>query len=436
MSPAATSQRFLYRAMSAGAGMTEGEIESVDHSRAQDELRRRGLVVLDLRPAGASRRSARGPAARSRAGATRAAAAEDAPTRSFLGRKPLADPSWKRVRAEMFAELALLVDGGMSLDAALDAVSGVASKPAHERTLRSLAADVRQGRTLAEGLRRLPDHFEAHHVALVQAGEDSGRLPEVLRRLNQQEERAARLTQQLVSALMYPSILIVVGTFILAAIVSFVVPRFSAIFEEMDIKLPVFSAVVIAICRFLGAWGPLLLVALLAGMIVLRTQWGRPDRRRAIERWLLEKSPAGPLWWKHQTAAFSGAMAMMLSSGVPILRALEIARTTWRSEELRARLDGVISSMREGGRLSESVRSARLLPERSDKLLTVGEEGGRLAQVFDKMAESLENDVSLRTRRALTLLEPLAILAITAVVGPVIIALILAIFSINNLNSM
>jgi type II secretory pathway component PulF len=154
-----------------------------------------------------------------------------------------------------------------------------------------------------------------------------------------------------------------------------------------------------------------------------------------MERWILTRRLAGPIWWKHQAAGFCGATAMMLRGGIPILRALEIGRTTWRSEELRRRLDRVINDMREGGRLSESARRHRLMPDVADRLLAVGEEGGNLPTVFERLSESLENEVSQRMRRALTLLEPAAILAIASIVAVVVIAMLLAIFSINDLQT-
>lgn len=422
MSRAANTQRFIYRAMGAGAGVTQGEIESIDRRNASEELRRRGLLVIELKsaePVGVMGRVRALGGARDVGGAPAGRTGE----------------RWRRVRAEVFAELALLIESGMGMDTALETVVPIATRPSDHAALRALSDAVREGRTLAEGMRRQPDRFEAFHVGMVQAGEDSGKLPEVLRRLNQQDERALRLRQQLISTLTYPAILVFVGVLIMAAIVSFVVPRFSAMFDELGIELPLFSAVVIGACRVVGDWGALLLLALLAALFVTRARWRKPEARLAMEQWLLSK-PAGKMWWKHQAASFAGALAMMLRSGVPILRALEVARTTWRSVELRRRLDAVVDAMREGGRLSDGVRESALLPERSEKLIGVGEESGNLAQVFERLADAYEEDVSLRTKRALTLLEPVAILLIGSVVGVVVIAMILAIFSINDLQAL
>ena len=422
MSRAPTTQRFLYRAISAGSGVTQGEIESVDRRNASEELRRRGLLVIEItsaQPASVADRLrgfATGREAHGRATASKRGAGE----------------AWRRVRAEMFAELALLIESGMGMDSALETVVPIARRASDTAALRELSDAVREGRTLAEGMRRLPERFDPFHVGMVQAGEDSGKLPDVLRRLNTQDERALRLRRQLVSALMYPCILIFVGTIIMGAIVSFVVPKFSEIFDEMGVQLPWFSAVVIGACRSIGDWGAVVLVALLAGLIVARARLRNPATRASFERWVLSRGPIGPLWWKHQGASFAGAMSMMLKSGVPILRALEVARTTWTSVELRNRLDRVIDAMREGGRLSDAAREASLLPERTEKLLGVGEESGNLAQVFERMADAFEEDVTTRSQRALTLLEPVAILLIGSVVGTVVIAMILAIFSIYD----
>ena len=420
MSRTAINQKFLYRAIGAGAGLTEGEIESSDVRRAREELRRRGLVTLDIRSAD---------------GAVARFVDVGGSGKGLVRRQPGRSGAWRRTRAEAFALLSLLLESGMSLDGALETVVGAASQEKHKAALRTLAGAVREGRTLAEGLRRLPDWFESHHVAMIQAGEDSGRLPEVLRRLNEQEERAQRLRQQLSSALTYPVILIVAGTLIVSFIVSFVVPRLSKMFDDMNIVMPTFSRIVIGACTFLGDWGAVFIVAMAAALFILRQRLRNPDKRAATERWLLSRPMIGTIWWKHQAAGFCGAAGMMLRGGIPILRALEIGRTTWRSEELRRRLDTVINQMREGGRLSDSARDARLFPDVADRLLAVGEEGGNLPTVFERLSKSMEDDVSVRMNRALTLLGPLAILAIASIVAVVVIAMLLAIFSMNDLQA-
>ena len=419
MTAAPSTQRFLYKAMGAGAGVTQGEIESTDGARAREELRRQGLVVIELR-------SASGRVERSGAGAKKRGSET----------KHRRDSAWRRTRAEVFAELALLLESGMSLDRSIATVSHVATKPAHQAALAGLAEAVREGRTLAEALRRQPEWFTPYQVGMAQAGEDSGRLPEVLRALNTQEERAARVREQLASALTYPVILLFLGVLTVAAIVSFVIPRFSEVFEDMEIELPLFSAVVISIAEGAGTWGPILLVLGLAGAFVMRARMRDEAQRAAMERWALEKTRLGPIWWKNQASVFCGAMAMMLRSGAPILRALETSRTAWTSVELRRRLDRVIASMREGSRLSDAAREARVLPFGADKLLAVGEEGGNLPEVFERIADSFETDVQSRVRRALTVLEPVAILAIGSVVGVVVVAMLLAIFSINDVQVM
>ncbi|TVQ59598.1 MAG: type II secretion system F family protein [Phycisphaerales bacterium] len=424
MSRAVATQRFLYRAMSAGSGVTQGEIESVDRRNASEELRRRGLVVLEIKSA-----QPPGMADRLRGFALGRDASEVA---AAPATQRDAGARWRRVRAEVFAELALLIESGMGMDSALETIVPIAKKPSDTSALRALSDAVREGRTLAEAMRRLPGRFDPFHIGMVQAGEDSGKLADVLRRLNAQDERALRLRRDLVSSLMYPCILIFVGTLIMTAIVSFVVPKFSELFDEMGVSLPWFSAVVIGVCRSVADWGVFALAAMLLAVFVWRVRWRDPVHRAAIERWALEKTPFGPLLWKHQGASFAGAMAMMLRSGVPILRALEVARTTWSSVELRNRLDRVIGAMRDGGRLSDAAREASLLPDRTEKLLGVGEESGNLAKVFERMADAFEEDVAVRTKRALTLLEPVAILLIGSVVGTVVIAMILAIFSIYD----
>lgn len=452
MSAAGTSTRFAYRAMSAGSGVTQGEIEARDIADARDRLRKQGLLALEVREGGAGRlspaRGRGGPATKDTRGVAKgkgkvaASGAGAHASRTAAGAsgagdavKPVRSAAWARARAGAFGELALLLESGMALDAALETVTALPKREQDREALRSLAEAVREGRTLAEGLRSMPERFSPLQIAMTQVGEETGRLPLILRRLNEQEERAARLKQQVVSSLTYPLILIVVGALMMGAIVGLVVPRFTAMFEEIGVKLPLFSAIVIGISRGLASWSPLLGAMGLVAFIVLRSRWRNQAQRAAIERWILVRTPVGPLWWKHQAASFTGAMGMMLSGGAPMLRALDIARTTWSSVEMRNRLEAVIASMREGERLSEASRRTGLLPERSDKLVAVGEESGSLPAVFERMSQSMEQEVSNALKRALTLLEPLAILLIGLVVGAVVVAMLLAIFSINDMQT-
>ncbi|MGP1309775.1 MAG: type II secretion system F family protein, partial [Phycisphaerales bacterium] len=396
-----------------------------DERTARKALKDKGVVVLDLRRADGS--------ARAKRGAGEAAVAKGG---GLLGRLPKQRASWRRTRAEVFAQLALLINAGMALDAALANVTPIAKREDDRASLEKMARDVREGRSLAEAMRDQPDRYDESHVGLAQAGQDSGKLPMVLRQLNAQDERADRLRDQLISSLMYPSILLFVLLLTVAGIVSFVVPRISSMFEEMEIQMPLFSRVVIAIARFCADYGVIFLVLLLLGSIAVRLQWRKPDKRRAMERWLMSLGLIGPMWWKHQAAMFSGAMAMMLRSGLPMLRSLEIGRSAWGSMEMRARLDAVMTDVREGVRLSEAAERHALLPDRTEKLLAVGEESGGLPEVFDRMAEAFEGEVSSRLKRALTLVEPIAIVAVGVLAGTLVIALLLAVFSMNDLQTM
>lgn len=414
---------FVYRGMRPGEGVTTGEVTATDEHSARKALRDRGVVVLDLRPAG-------GRARRAGAGSDGPVAAK----RGLFARSPGQRASWRRVRAEVFAQLSLLIEAGMALDSALKNVVPIAKRPDDLASLEKLATDVREGRSLAEAMRDQPGRYDESHVGLTQAGQDAGKLPEVLRRLNEQEERAERLRDQLISSLMYPSILLFVLVLTVAAIVSFVVPRISAMFDEMDIEMPVFSRVVIGIARFAADYGVFFLVAMLLGSIYARVQWRKPDTRRAMERRIMSIGLIGPMWWKHQAAMFSGSMSMMLRSGLPMLKSLEIARSAWSSLEMRSRLDAVSSDLREGSRLSDAAGRHGLLPDRTDRLVAVGEESGNLPEVFDRMAESFESEVSSRLKRALTLVEPVAIVAVGLLAGTLVIALLLAVFSMNDMR--
>lgn len=422
MSASVTSQRFAYRAMSAGAGVSLGEVEATTPERAREELRRQGLVVVELRP---MQGRLRGVGRRAAVLGDGARASERASTSS----------AWRRARAGVFGELSLLLGSGMALDAALESVVGIARKREHREALETLARSVREGRTLAEGVRELRAWFPPVHAAMLQVGEESGTLPEALLKLNEQEERTARMRQQVASALTYPVILLGAGTLMLAGIVGFVVPRFAVIFDDMEVQPPWFSRVVIELCLSIGKWGPVGLALLVAGMIWFRWHIADEQRRAGLERWVLTRTPLGTMWWKHQSAGFCGSMGMMLGAGTPLLRALEIGSTAWTSVELRRRLDAVVGRVRDGGRLSEAIRTTGLLPDRLEKLVAVGEDSGTLGRVFERLGESLEHEVGSRTKRALTLLEPAAILAIGLVVGAVVVAMLLAIFSINNLQT-
>lgn len=329
-------------------------------------------------------------------------------------------------------ELSTLLNSSVPLDRAL----AITSELTEKASFRAIVADVlrvlKGGRSLADSLATHPDYFSELYLNMVRAGEASGALAVIFERLAEFERTRDDLRNFIVSAMIYPALLATVGAASVGILLGFVVPRFAVIFQEGHMAMPTPTRVMLAASDLVHAYGWIALSVAVA----LAVGWR-----------LYTRTPAGRLWWdrarlklpllgdallKAETSRFARAMATLVSNSVPLVQSLGIAAATLNNKTISNALDGVAQGVKRGEGLAVPLRRAGVFPPLAGHLLTVGEETGHLDTMFTRMADIYENDTRAAIKRFTAIFEPVVILVMGILVGSLILSMLLAVTSIND----
>ena len=338
---------------------------------------------------------------------------------------------YQKLKAKQLAsfckELSTLLASGVSLVRALDIISEQEGIDPREREVyQAVLLDLRKGIGLSDAMESkkcFPDLM----IGMLRAGEGSGNLDQVTERLALQYEKDYKLTQQVRSAMTYPAILLVMCVTIVILIVTFILPQFQSLFDQMD-SLPVPTTILIAISHFLvEKWYAALLLVFVAVMIV-RIIMAIPAVRRQIDYRKVHMPVFGKLFKTIYTARFARTLSSLYSSGMPIATALGIAGKTIGNSYVENQFDQVVTLVRSGIPMSQALREVDGLQKKLASTILVGEESGRLDVMLDSIALSMEADAEEATKRMVTLMEPLLIVFMALIVGFIMIAVMLPIY--------
>jgi general secretion pathway protein F len=330
-------------------------------------------------------------------------------------------------------QLAVLLEAGIPLDHALGIAGEVADDPGFREVIARVRRSVEEGAGLADAFARHPRVFDELYVSMVRAGEAGGALDQILKRLAEFLEEWQRIRDVVVSALLYPLFLSVFAAGAVTMLLVFVVPRFAEVFGDMGARLPPPTRAIMALSAFLRRFWWLLgagLAALGAGLALgaRTTRW-----RTWWDRRVLALPLAGDLAVKIQVSRFARVFGTLIASGVPILRALEIVTGTLTNSVFSSSVASVQAGLKEGQGVAEPLRRAGVFPPLFLHMVAVGEETGRLEEMMLTVAASFDRDVETAAKRLLSLLEPIIILFMGLVIGAIILSILWAIFSVNQL---
>jgi general secretion pathway protein F len=413
---------FVWRAADASGQLTQGQLEAASATAATRQLRERGLVPVSV-----------SDAASLPAGATA--------TAGPLAARTLPERPWRRregpvTQAELLSltsELAIMLRAGLALANALRVLIDMKLRPPVAAVLQQVLDDVKHGAPLSRALARHEALFGDFYINMVRSGEASGQLAAVLQRLVEHLERLRALRESVISATIYPAILLAVAVVSLFAMLGFVVPQFEKLFTDMGDALPLATRFVMQLGRAFREWG------VAAALVLVLAGWWAGRRLR---------SPAGRQWWqarvlrlplfgallhKYQLNLYARTLGTLLGNGVPLLGALHIASGTMGNEVLRERLAGVAPAVKSGGRLVDALAATGIFEPLAINLVRVGEETGRIGQMMLELAAILDREVETGIRRALTLVEPLLIIVLGVLIASIIVSILLGILSINDL---
>ena len=407
---------FAYQAADAKGVRRDGVMDALSEDAVLRSLKAKGLTPLRITPAGA------GAVQATRDGIPQ-------PT----GRAPA---KGKPTQADLLAftsELAIMLRAGLSLDRALKVLIGMSHKASVGSLLAGVLDAVKGGAPLSRAIAPHRDFFGDFYINMVRSGEIGGQLSEVLTRLVEHLERIRALRESVISAMIYPAILLLVAVISVIAMLGFVVPQFETLFKDMGDALPTPTRIVVATGHFFTDYG------LLLGVVVFLLGAG-------LSRWFA--SPAGRLWWqgkalrlpvfgaiflKYEITRFTRSLGTLLGNGVPVISALNIATETVGNVHVRTAFERIAPAMKGGGRMTDALYKTALFEPMAINLVRVGEETGRLDSMMLELSRILDREVETSIKRGLTLLEPLLILTLGVMIAGIIVSILMGILSVNDL---
>lgn len=330
-------------------------------------------------------------------------------------------------------QLATLVKAGLPLEEALLAVSQQSERPRVQSILLGVRAKVLEGHTLAAGLADFPRVFPEIYRATVSAGEQSGHLDTVLERLAEYTEGRELIRQKVLGAMLYPIVLVVMSLTIVSILLTYVVPKVVAVFDNSHAKLPLATRVLVNFSDFLRHDGIWLLLALAVGG-TLFWRWQRaPAARRKVDALVLRLPLAGKLMRGFNTARFTRTLSILTASAVPVLDALRISGEVVTNLPMRDAVTEATARVREGAPIGRSLASSKLFPPMTIHLISSGESSGELEAMLERAALNQERELEGIVTALTGLLGPLLIVAMGLFVMGIVFAMLLPIFEMNSL---
>jgi general secretion pathway protein F len=331
-------------------------------------------------------------------------------------------------------QLATLFEAGLPLDRALAILEELAPTARLKTIVTDLIHGVRGGASLSDALtRHHPRPFSRLYVNMVRAGEKGGVLEVTLRRLAEFLEARAAFRDAVVSALAYPVVITAVGAAAIVFLLTFVIPRFATIFSDLGQTIPLPTQILMSVSSNARAYWWVAPPLVLGVVLIWRVWTSTAEGRLAWDQWLLRIPIVGPLVMKVETAQFTRTLGTMLRSGVPVLGAMAVVGDMMNNQAIAGAVTRISQDVKRGGTIAVSMREHAPFPALAVHMVRVGEETGRLEEMLLKVADTFEADVRTDLKRVIGLLEPIIILAMGVLVAFIVVAMLLAIFSINEL---
>ncbi|MFU8892622.1 MAG: type II secretion system F family protein [Luteolibacter sp.] len=413
---------FQYTALDAKGEQTSGVLEANNKDEAVQQLRVQGLYITSLDEEGAAgaRKKAKGPAKKARK-----------KTGGMAG-KGFGGGRVKPKNLMIFTrQLATLIDSGLPLLRSLTVLHKQEPNPLLKSTIGNLADSVQGGSTFSESLATHPKVFNKLYVNMVKAGELGGVLEIVLNRLAEYQEKAQKLKNKIISAMVYPVIVMFIAVGILVFLMIFIVPQFREMFSDTGDDLPMISQIVFGLSEFMLS-GPFVVpnaafvfIVIMVGVFLFNL-WGRTKPgRNVIDVAKLRMPVFGDIQRKSAVSRFARTLGTLVTSGVPILQALNITRDTAGNVVISKAIEKVHEAVKEGESIVTPLQASGVFPNMVISMVDVGEETGQLPEMLLKVAEVYDDEVDNAVTALTSILEPIMIVILALVVGSVVFALFL-----------
>ncbi len=402
---------FAYHAIDPDGREQRGRIAAANDDAARDRLTSKNLYIVSVAPAPA-----------------RASVLASLP----IKRQPRLNAKQLTLFTRQLSSLAQV----SPLEEALRTISRQSEQPHVRQILTEVHAGVVEGQRLSEAMRREGNSFPPLYRAMIAAGEGAGTLPLITERLAILLERQAEMRGKLIGALAYPAILSLVAILVVMGLMVSVVPRVVEQFDNVDQQLPLITRIVIGISAFLANYYWVIIIFAVLGGVLFAQALKRPAFRLSVDRTVLRIPLLGKLLRNLHAARMARTLATMVASRLPLLEGLRLTGGTIRNKVLSAANDDIVESVRSGGSLSGAMRTSGVFPPLLVYLAASGESAGQLDIMLERAAEYLEREFDNFTSTALSLLEPLIIVAMGGVVAVIILAILLPILQLQNLTGL
>lgn len=395
-------ETFSYQAISTANRLIEGQKDAPSQAQLVEELKGQGYVVLKIKKAGRKR-------------------------------KGLPRRAPHKILYLFTRELATLLEGGIPIDKSIRLLMNTQQNKAIKSILEDVLNSLKAGRSLAQALSDYPRIFSPVYISMIQAGEEGGMLPDVLKKLTEYEERMQKVKGAVVSAMIYPLILLFTGILSIIIIIAYVVPSFTEIFASMDMPTPLPIYILGGMSTIISSYGWAVLLGFLL-LFLLYLQVLKKNRRikRRMDRIKLRLPYVGKVFWEIETSRFARTLGTLLENGVSIIRSLDLVQNTLTNSYLSECVETTKMEVKRGVSLTASLGKQGFLPEHNIHIIAAGEEAGCIDKMFLKVADNQERELEERIRRIITLLEPLLILFMGLVIGIIVVSLLSSIFSLTD----
>jgi type II secretory pathway component PulF len=346
---------------------------------------------------------------------------------------------WKRKKVRhkdlliFTQELHTLVRAGFPLDRSLAVLSQLAESPALAEIIQDVLKEVKGGKSFSEALAEYPEIFPKVYVNMVRAGEAGGILEEILGRLVLYLETSEDLRSYIFGAMIYPALLSVVGLVSVTILTLFVIPRFASIFRDMGVPLPLPMAVLSGLSSFISRYWWLVLAMILLSGFYLKSRLESEDGRLQWDRWLLRTPLLGIVLRKIEVARFSRTLGTLLHGGVPLLQSMTIVRDIIGNQSIARTIEPIRNGIKKGEGIAQPMKQSAVFPPLAMHLIEVGEESGKLDSMLIQVADVYDAEVRKSIKNLIAFFEPALILLMGIIIGTIVVSMLMAIFSINDI---
>jgi general secretion pathway protein F len=401
-------KRYIYKAVAKDGAPVEGEIDAADERAVVDNLQQSGLLPISMR---------------------------ELSTPAFSG--SFAGIFAQRVGTNdvnnLTRELATMLMAGLPLVDAFTTLTSLATKPAIRDLIDRIRAKVVGGATFSDALRDSNGPFSILFISIIRAGEATGTLDVVLQRLTEYQQQSKQLREAVLSAFIYPAILVLVAGSALAILLVYVVPQFEPMFQELGAALPWSTQLVIGLSGFFGRYWWLLLLSVAGIYSSVRLLAEQLELRRRWDSSVLRLPLLGELFTKIEITTLCRTLGTVTSNGVALLDGVRLVRDGTSNSVIAATLDTVATKLESGRGFSKPLAESKQFPDLAIQLIRVGEETGGLSAMLLKIADIYDEEVKISLKRLLTILEPTLILTIGLLIAFIVISILLALLALNDL---